>query len=270
MPVIKEDPLSKYDPNSFSFGKVKGEVSMAMQQDWKRDKVDDAKKRAITDSRSYDEFKARVAGCTLKPIHRNEFNAPPKFSFNRQSADSATSGNAQQTSSQPLTSALPSSANVSESIKTGRDFERQLRRCSSSQEKASLVASLDSDTIARLFSRELDAEVLRQILEIFDEVANSGEFPARRFLTDVAVRCPTSAAFASAFLTPAEHGIVAKLLRAEQAVDPSDDVRICAAFGINPSSLEVLGKTMPSRPVAESLQKHQEGAAAEVGCNDMD
>ena len=28
-------------------------------------------------------FRSRVAGCHLKPIHKNEFNAPPKFAFNR-------------------------------------------------------------------------------------------------------------------------------------------------------------------------------------------
>ncbi|CAK9070283.1 unnamed protein product [Durusdinium trenchii] len=39
-----------------------------------QDTIDDAKKRAITTTASYDEFKSRVAGCMLKPIHKNEFN----------------------------------------------------------------------------------------------------------------------------------------------------------------------------------------------------
>ena len=50
---------------------------------WLQDTIDDAKKRAITTTASYDEFRSRVAGCMLKPIHKSEFNAPPKFSFNR-------------------------------------------------------------------------------------------------------------------------------------------------------------------------------------------
>ncbi|CAK0895101.1 unnamed protein product, partial [Prorocentrum cordatum] len=76
---------TRYDCNSLMGGKTR--ASDASEDDWKRDKVDDAKKRAITTSTCYDDFKSRVAGCTLKPIHRNEFNAPPKFAFNRQVQD---------------------------------------------------------------------------------------------------------------------------------------------------------------------------------------
>merc|ERR1711935_108507 len=108
---------------------MKTEVSQAMQFDYHRDKVDDTKKKAIHDSRNYDDFKARVAGCHLKPIHRKEFNAPPKFASNRQSESAAS------------TAGISSSAGVSQEAlsglraergapKSGREFERELRRCS--------------------------------------------------------------------------------------------------------------------------------------------
>lgn len=87
MPIIKEDRLSscasrrvflafkrfqvsvRYDPQGFKFKKMKDEVADAMKEDWKRvlllvsasldpsqDTIDDAKKRAITTTASYDEW----------------------------------------------------------------------------------------------------------------------------------------------------------------------------------------------------------------------
>jgi hypothetical protein len=244
MPIIKEDPMRSYDAGTFAFKSVKGEVKDAMHFDWKRDKVDDAKKRAIYQAPTYDDFKQRVAGCTLKPIHKDEFNKPPKFVFNKNSgaaegmappvtgeivgavgggyvtAASASKGGPQLRSSQRLP-------------KTGHEFEREFRRCADSAEMVALLQRLDHDACARLFSRAIDAEVLRKALLALDEVSEPGA--ARAFLTALAVRCPISAAHAATFFDATERELVARLLARDRAEDPADDVAICASLSVPPA-----------------------------------
>lgn len=273
MPIIKEDPLRRYDPNDFSFKSVKGEVSEAMQFDWKRDKVDDAKKRAIYDSKSYDEFKDRVAGCTLKPIHRNEFNAPPKYSFNnRQDRDTGgveqPSGAASQDATKLASMRQAASGRsgygesggaifVEKVPKNGHEFERELRRRPTSEDKVRLLELVleKSGLVARLFSRELDGEMLRQVLSSLEDVLIRGTAAkgiARRFFVALATDCPDSITGAVAFFDAEERRTLARLLARDPASDPGEDVRVCAAFGIPPSSVAEAAATLPP-PAEESV-----------------
>mmetsp|Transcript_104676 Transcript_104676/g.305594 ORF Transcript_104676/g.305594 Transcript_104676/m.305594 type:complete len:357 (-) Transcript_104676:36-1106(-) len=244
MPIIKEEPLSKYDPSTFAFATCKSEVAGAMQEDWKYNKVDDAKKRAIYDSHNYDEFKARVATCTLKPIHRNEFNAPPKYVFNRAGAKESE----QKTGSSVRHAGLDGQVGLMQpgkaAIKTGREFDRELRRCSSAQDKVALLQRLEEGDFARLFGRELDAEVLRRLILALDETLGSADAPfgsAQRFFSALATHCPSSAATAASFLINEERAAVARLLARESrcmGVEPAENARICAALGVPPQMVE--------------------------------
>uniref|UniRef100_A0A7S4Q3U2 Dynein attachment factor N-terminal domain-containing protein n=1 Tax=Alexandrium monilatum TaxID=311494 RepID=A0A7S4Q3U2_9DINO len=264
MPLIQEEPLNKYDPSTFRFTKCKTEVSQAMQEDWKHDKVDDAKKRAIYDSRNYDEFKARVAGCTLKPIHRNEFNAPPKHAFNRSAnATRAPGQQAQGASSGPVgameQAGLPQPGKAV--IKTGREFDRELRRCSSPEDKVALLLRLEDGDFARLFGRELDAEVLRQLILALDTTLGSAAAPlgsAQRFFSALVVHCPSSAATAASFLINEERAAVARLLARESrsagGAAPADNVRVCAALGVPPQMLDAAVAQVEQEPPAPQGQ----------------
>lgn len=250
MPIIKEDRMHNYDPSGFHFDAVKGEVTEAMQFDWKRDKVDDAKKRAIYAAKSYDDFTARVKGCTLKPIGKSDFNAPPKYNFSRQ-GHGADAGEVQVPYSRSAPSGARSAAVVRSGAaaaaaaavetggprmpKTGRELERDLRRIASVAEKAELLAGLDGDACARLFARELDAEVLRQMLLILEEASAPGE--GRRLLKDLAFRCPDQTSMAATFLTPQERGIAARLLARDPPTGEDEDVRICAALSVPPGAV---------------------------------
>lgn len=262
MPIIKEEPLSKYDPSTFTFTRCKSEVSQAMHEDWKYDKIDDAKKRAIYDAKNYDEFKDRVAGCTLKPIHRNEFNAPPKYAFNR-SANAPAGADRAVGSSADAQVSIPKRGSVI--IKTSREFDRELRRCSSEQDKVTLLQRLSEDDLVRLFSRELDAEVLRQLILALDETLGTEAAPlgsAHRFLSALATNCPTSAATAASFLINAERAAVARLLAIEsrgQGGDPSDNIRICAALGVPPKMLDAATAEVEAKAAA-SQASGAEGA----------
>lgn len=247
MPIIKEDPLHRYDPTDFSFKKVKGEVSEAMQFDWKRDKVDDAKKKAIYDSKNYDEFKSRVAGCTLRPIHKDEFNAPPKFVYNRQAqkASDGPPGMASDKEVQVVVSAgaavqrVGRSSGISRVPRNGHEFEREFRRRPGAKEKVALLRDC-KDAYGHIFARELDVEVLRKLLEALDEAdgADAQQRVARSFLTALVVDCPSSTAGAAAFLTSQEQTIIARLLAREPASNTENDVRICASFGVPTSSVD--------------------------------
>lgn len=267
MPIIKEERLSSYPTN---FKAVKGEVNDAMQYDWKRDKVDDAKKRAIYDSRNYDDFKSRVATCTLKPIHRNEFNAPPKFVYNRGALQKEEGARRQQLAGctavdqAALEAARRTSAAGTSLPKNAREFERELRRRPTAIEKVRLIEPFDGDTCANLFGRELDAEVLRQLLVAMEE-ADVSLMPGvtRQFLALLAARCPSSTSTAASFLTAEDRGIVIHLLLRERIDDPSQDVRICAAFGVPPPPVEAYQEiaAAATNATADSRSHHSDGDA---------
>jgi len=280
MPLIKEERLARYDPTEFKFDRVKSEVEDGMQFDFRRDQIDQAKKKAITTAPSYDEFKARVAGCHLKPIRKNEFNEQPKFQYNRQ-IDTRKSKEA-------VAPAVPASvlnkvqaASSGIVIRNSRELDRELRRRGSAQEKAAIVCEhlSSGEVVQKIFGRELDAEVFRTLLEALDEAGYEAVPPgtARQFLTDVAVRCPSSAAQVAAFFTSEEHRLVARLLARDGAdAADSDIIRICANLGVTPASVAeaAVSLTKPSSgggyPVCDENASHDTGNAGNDVCDSMD
>eukprot|EP00439_Symbiodinium_sp_Y106_P085523 s633_g28.t2 len=200
----QEDRLQQYDANAFRFDKMKEEVADAVKEDWKRDTVDDAKKRAITTTSSYDEFRSRVAGCHLKPIHKNEFNAPAKFAFNRQVERSKEIPGSSALSTTVLEKAARSGGQTE--LRSIRDLDKELRRRRTAEDKAELVIHLSAEAVQRVFGREMDAEVFQQMLEALEQADRTTVPPgtARRFLGDLATLCPSSTSQAAAFFSPEE------------------------------------------------------------------
>lgn len=292
MPILKEDPFHKYDPAAVDFGRMKGEVASGIQDDWKRDKVDDAKKRAITTSTNYDDFKSRVAGCTLKPITRNEFNAPPKFAFNRQVIDGQVASTAGIYGASASSQVRPQGAGAGaaarlattateqggvEKLRNARELEREFRRCASVEEKVAILEQLDGDACARFFRKEVDAEFLRRMLLTFEEAEAAGlgqRGVARRLLAALAVRCAGPTQTAASFLIAADRAIAAGLLARDPATEAGEDVRICAALGMPPSSVAAaaaaLAEARPSEgeavvPAAQTPAAAGGAAAAPTG-----
>eukprot|EP00930_Biecheleria_cincta_P073609 TRINITY_DN60887_c0_g1_i1.p1 TRINITY_DN60887_c0_g1~~TRINITY_DN60887_c0_g1_i1.p1 ORF type:complete len:281 (-),score=60.74 TRINITY_DN60887_c0_g1_i1:42-884(-) len=280
MPIIKEERLGRYEPTEFKFDRVKSEVEDGMQFDFKRDQVDQAKKKAITTAPTYDEFKARVAGCHLKPIHKNEFNEAPKFQYNRQ-IDSRKSKEAiaPAVSASVLSKVQATSSGLV--IRNSRELDRELRRRGSAQEKAAIVSEhlSSGEVVQKIFGRELDAEVFRTLLEALDEAGKDAvpHGTARQLLTDVAERCPSSAAQVAAFFTSEEHRLVARLLARDGAdAANADIVRICASLGVTPASVAEAAASLPKSNSSEGYLVHDEKASHETGnagndvCDSMD
>lgn len=272
--------MHRYEPSGFDFKAMKSEVSEAMQHDWKRDKVDDAKKRAIYQSKNYDDFKQRVAGCTLKPIHKDEFNAPPKFNFNRQAPGrtapeapllpGAGAGAGRTAASGPGASAAAagrSSGSGPKVPRSGTEFEREFRRLAVS-EQAALLELLDGPTCAKLFGRELDAELLRQVLLSLEAQQQGGSSTAssRRFLSQLAADCPASTTRAASFFGSEERDIVARLLAREADADGREDVRICAVFGLPPAAVASAAAALAAAAPVETTAEEEalEPRAAEA------
>mmetsp|Transcript_2630 Transcript_2630/g.4584 ORF Transcript_2630/g.4584 Transcript_2630/m.4584 type:complete len:273 (+) Transcript_2630:108-926(+) len=239
MPIIKEERLRTYDPQAFKFDKMKEEVADAMKEDWKRDTIDDAKKRAITTTANYDEFKSRVAGCMLKPIHKNEFNAPPKFSFNRQVEKSHSPYSVNGAVPTPLAERTTKSSSKGD-IRSIRELDKELRRQRTAEERAQLVVHMTSDAVQRIFGREMDAEVFQKLLEALEQAdrATVPQGTASRFLTDMATLCPSSTTQAAAFYSAEERKLITRLLARDKAqIEDPEVVRLCASWNITPSSL---------------------------------
>jgi len=272
MPIIKEDPFRSYNPDTVKFGRMKDEVADAMRFDWKRDKVDSAKKKAIYDCKNYDDFKQRVAGCTLKPIRKNEFNEPPKFVFNR-AAGGTGAGVVGTHVVSPLSNNRSSGADGAVAPRSSSELERELRRRATAEEKVRLIETIDdSDSCARLFGIELDAEMFRKLLAALDEV-DEGVSPgtARRFLSALVSGCQTSAASAAAFLTAVERGMVTRLLARDPVADPEQDTVVCDVFGAAPPSSQ-RPETMAGEVIgAEALRSGTLASTLEpYGCDEMD
>eukprot|EP00933_Yihiella_yeosuensis_P070431 TRINITY_DN7853_c0_g1_i1.p1 TRINITY_DN7853_c0_g1~~TRINITY_DN7853_c0_g1_i1.p1 ORF type:complete len:289 (-),score=81.85 TRINITY_DN7853_c0_g1_i1:249-1115(-) len=288
MVIIDEEPLQKYDGTGFEFQKMKAEVAGGVKEDWKRDKIDDAKKRAITDCKSYDEFKSRVAGCTLKPIHKSEFNAPPKMTFGNRTAESKSSTphtlagyNAVNEPSAPsaVSSAVLQKTRTMGSdstvLKNPRDLDKELRKLKTPEEKARLVAerlSTEAD-VQRIFGRELDAEVFRKLLEALVD-AGSGAVPpgtGRQFLRSVAERCPSALSAAASFFTNEERRLVATILARDKA-DAGEDSRICATLGVTSAMLKEACAELgaDSTPVGVASGETASSGAIVQSCDSMD
>lgn len=236
MPIIKEDVMHKYDAASFDFNNVKANVSDSMQEEWKYKMVDNAKKRAIHDCKNYDDFKQRVATCTLKPIHKHEFNEPPKFRYNNNStklglASIACDAKPSFQQLEVFSTCLNGEARVAP--RNLREFERELRRAVASAEKVALVSCLDERQCKQLFKHEIDPEALRDLLNAFKESGDSG---ARSFLALLSSSCPCSTSTSASFLSRAERNVVLELLALQPA--EVEDHQICSVFGVDPEVLE--------------------------------
>merc|ERR1712232_118423 len=223
----------------------------------------------IYDAKCYDDFKDRVATCTLKPIHRNEFNAPPKMSYNNRAERQAVEKpsvplfgtNSQRTTAYPsekdstgrgttLTEKMP---------RNGHEFERELRRRPTADAKLQLLHQvLDKrELVAKFFGREVDGEMLRQILAALQEVTDRGNSDgiARRFFVTLVTECPVSIGAACSFLDAEERGVIARLLAQDRASDEKEDVLVCAAFGMPPSSVAAAAASLAHEAPREALRE---------------
>jgi len=125
------------------------EVALASRQDWKHDTVDNAKKRAIQISRDYNEFKALVSGCTLKPIHKDEFNTPPTFKYNYAAPTSHDKSQDEQLGRE----IVPDSTVKMKIPKNSGEFERDLRRA---KDKEGWLKSIPLESLKDIFKKNID------------------------------------------------------------------------------------------------------------------
>lgn len=165
MPIIKGEKLSKFDPSRF--GDLRFEVDAAVYSDWKRDTVDEAKKRAIYTSKTYDDFRQLVAGCTLKPIHRKDFDAPPKAQdVNRYCKSGDPDWSSHVKTGTANSSGAGSAGSGCSSYTSVTLLEKQFRRCENEQTKEKLLSELyEGDEALSIFKGyPVEPEFLEDIL----------------------------------------------------------------------------------------------------------
>eukprot|EP00746_Dinoflagellata_sp_MGD_P162977 gnl/MRDRNA2_/MRDRNA2_90771_c0_seq1.p1 gnl/MRDRNA2_/MRDRNA2_90771_c0~~gnl/MRDRNA2_/MRDRNA2_90771_c0_seq1.p1 ORF type:complete len:241 (+),score=60.30 gnl/MRDRNA2_/MRDRNA2_90771_c0_seq1:114-836(+) len=238
MPIIPEEPLKGLPKD---FGKMKNEVAEAARGDWKHGMVDDAKKKAIYAAKDYNDFKQRVAGCTLKPITRNEFNAPPKFAFNRSAASNSSSKSggyaAQDTAKSTLSAgkALP---------KNGRLFDKEWRRLTSLglplADKVDLLVKIaDAGIIPEVFGKELDPELLLKILQLLDNeeaVKDAPEGFPQIFTRKLAESCKESLSNAVAFFGADDKALLVKAMEGKDGTSDESDQELLKSIGVVPAA----------------------------------
>ena len=166
MPIIKEERLT-WDKGGKNreFTAVRTDILTSHQEDKHLKRVDDAKKSAIVRSRDYEEFKDLVSTCHLKPIQKNEFNAPAKL-ISRNSLFNGRIGN--EASSVAVKVADISAEN---SASTSQDFSSKFMRTSN---KWTFLASHTDAQLCEFFTQGMDLSLFAECIDCIDENSERG------------------------------------------------------------------------------------------------
>ncbi|CAD7951063.1 unnamed protein product [Amoebophrya sp. A120] len=181
MPILKQEKLTfrpdqgVFDPSNFD--QFKNEVTAGVYEDWKRDTVDEAKKRAVYQAPTYHQFEQLVAGCTLKPINKRDFQAPPKCldhnKYGRQGGDPAL----KQTSSSSSASGADGNKQAGTSSKAKKltrlsEFVTAWHRAKGTEAKVRLLATTIKVSESRKIFHKLEPDLLEDILQILMTMAD--------------------------------------------------------------------------------------------------
>eukprot|EP00441_Pelagodinium_beii_P044044 CAMPEP_0197651378 /NCGR_PEP_ID=MMETSP1338-20131121/32249_1 /TAXON_ID=43686 ORGANISM="Pelagodinium beii, Strain RCC1491" /NCGR_SAMPLE_ID=MMETSP1338 /ASSEMBLY_ACC=CAM_ASM_000754 /LENGTH=169 /DNA_ID=CAMNT_0043225997 /DNA_START=38 /DNA_END=547 /DNA_ORIENTATION=- len=103
--------------------------------------------------------------------------------------------------------------------KNGHELARELKRHQVAEEKVRWLATIPSDAYSRIFSVEMDAELLQTMLVAMHAAISRPEDAAevRRILVAVADGCPKALGFAASFASPKEKKRVEDLLSTLEA-----------------------------------------------------
>lgn len=163
MPIIQEERFTGL-PKLFE--SVKSDIKRSERQDVHLKTVDDAKKKAITMSRDYEQFRGLVDTCHLKPIHAKEFNQPAKRPQNAVCKDKRSLGESHHSASE-----ASSLVQVGQ-MQTKQDFYRGLLRAT---DKWSVFQSTGIDILSIIFDSGMDENVFAQLVELLGNQSSSTE-----------------------------------------------------------------------------------------------
>ena len=158
MTIIKEERLKWQSDSSQGFNVIKQDILVSHNEDKHLKKVDDAKKSAIHNSRDYDEFKDLVSTCHLKPIQKNEFNAPAKL------LSSNTLYNGRH--SEPIVAIENGKFTSSLQLATSKqDFYTKISRAVN---QWSFIKAHEKDLLYSWFQAGMDEEVFAELVNSLD------------------------------------------------------------------------------------------------------
>ncbi|CAD7922216.1 unnamed protein product [Amoebophrya sp. A25] len=179
MPIIKEEKLTVFNPANFN--QFKQEVAEGVYEDWKRDTVDSAKKRAIHQAPTYHAFEQLVAGCTLKPINKRDFHAPPKtldhnkYSKASRVGDGSIGGGAAPEPT-PLRSTRGGSSKAPKATSRSEFSTAWHRAGKSAEAKLQLLRKLGEEDANYLVLHQLDPDMFEELVGVLHSaVLNSGD-----------------------------------------------------------------------------------------------
>jgi len=161
MVIITEEKLTRKN----DFSSIKEELGDAMKYDHSRKQIDDAKKRAVYQTGTYDQFKQLVAGCHLKPLAKGEFSegqmAPPTKHFVNKTCDLPDSSKNMK-KLEPV--ANLNEMKKSDGIKNIAEFSKMFRRAQGAKGQWELLLSISVDRFETLFRPEVDGEMMSELL----------------------------------------------------------------------------------------------------------
>ena len=171
MTIIKEERLKWRTKQGFAG--VKEDILVSHKEDQHLKRVDDAKKSAIHQSRDYEEFKDLVSTCHLKPIQKNEFNAPAK----RISPNSLFNGRTSEPSAQHATVKL---SEYYQAAIDKQEFYRNLSRLQG-EDKWEFVMMHDTHTLESWFHSGMDEGVFGDLVNTIDASDTTASTVIRSF-----------------------------------------------------------------------------------------
>jgi len=157
---------------------LESELQSALQFDVEYRQKDNMKKRAIKLAPSYDEFKARVACAGLKKVTSEEVESlsKPKKGWTKGSQLKDPVGSASILEDEQRTMAAKASSTAEAALqiksssarapRTTLELSRDLRRCASTADKVSFLASLGLKKTKVILKKDIDADFLEELVTI--------------------------------------------------------------------------------------------------------
>lgn len=147
--------------------KTSKELANAVEDEWKRQVIDDAKHRAVRQHEDYETFKNMVSVAHLRPLQamntKDHKTAAPAWSFNNAGTieRQAEAGGAPIGGSQGVPSKPPENA---------MEFEKTWRRnCRTTADRYQYLCMIPDEKVAALFKVEISGTMLGEVMIALSE-----------------------------------------------------------------------------------------------------
>ncbi|CAB3993305.1 coiled-coil domain-containing 103-like [Paramuricea clavata] len=156
---------------TIDFGKLEKQLLVAVDEDARYRRENDAKFRAVAQNvASYEEFKDIVAASHLKPLDKKDTEGL----HNRKQPWNPYAGKSSEKTASPKDNILSGDLNVP---RNSHEFQKYWRKCQKDKvKKYQYLITIGGPTLAEIFQAEISMALLGEIVDIFNENWKADDF----------------------------------------------------------------------------------------------